>query len=142
MKIVIVGESMCGKTHLVKSLRGRQLNVYERTLGLEVDVVRKGNNVWNIWDFDGELRQDTYRNFGGARLFIIMFDSQNVNLDNIQMWYDYCKRYYPNIPIILCGSKFSGFEPQLGQFLDERTFFINSMDGTNMENLVEYLESL
>jgi GTPase SAR1 family protein len=141
-KIIIVGESMCGKTHFVKSLQGRQLNVYERTIGLDVDVVRKGNNIWNIWDFDGILWQDAYKNFRGASLCIIMFDSQNVNLDSIQMWYNYCKRYCPNIPIILCGTKFSGFEPRLRLNINERIFYINSMNGKNMENLVEYLKRL
>ncbi|TFF95292.1 MAG: GTP-binding protein [Promethearchaeota archaeon] len=69
--------------------------------------IRKPLN-FQLWDFGG---QERFRFFldsfvMGANAAILMFDLTRVSsLENLDEWVDICRKYDPNLPILLVGSK-------------------------------------
>jgi small GTP-binding protein len=56
LKIVIVGDTMCGKTSLVNILKNSPILGHNPTLGVEVDSLHKYNRFFNLWDCGGDER--------------------------------------------------------------------------------------
>lgn len=56
LKIVVVGETMCGKTSFIHRLNNRLIFHHSPTLGVEVDLVQVNNRIFNMWDCAGDER--------------------------------------------------------------------------------------
>ncbi|XP_046989708.1 rho-related GTP-binding protein RhoE-like [Schistocerca americana] len=110
-KIVLVGDSKCGKTALVERfVSDKFVEVYTPT-GFE-----KYGSTYNVadyrihfavWDTSGSPAYDTVRPlaYQDAKVFLLCFRvSDPDSLDNaVNKWYPEIRQHCDNTPVILCG---------------------------------------
>ena len=112
-KIVVAGEGGVGKTTLLQRFVEGIFNEETKlTVGIgffakELDL---GPNHFTLqlWDFGGQERfrfmQDSY--ILGAKGALLMFDlTRMTSLENLATWVDLLRKYDPNIPLLLIGTK-------------------------------------
>lgn len=110
-KIVLVGDSRCGKTALIhRFTTDKFLEVYTPT-GFERYAVNyevcDTKIHFTIWDTSGACAYDTVRPlaYQDAKVFLLCFHIADVStLDNtVNKWYPEVRKHCPSIPVILCG---------------------------------------
>ncbi|XP_023231724.1 rho-related GTP-binding protein RhoE-like isoform X2 [Centruroides sculpturatus] len=110
-KLVLVGDSQCGKTALIQRfITDNFTEVYsptgfERyTASYEVSDYRIN---FTLWDTSGASAYDTVRplSYQDAKVFLLCFHICHSNsLDNtVNKWCPEVRQHSPNVPIILCG---------------------------------------
>jgi len=113
MKILIAGDGAVGKTTLLyRYIRGQFHSDTKMTLGVDfmLKEIKKENFdlTLQIWDFAGQehFRHLLQRYALGAQGAIIMFDLTRVStLDNLAEWEQICRKFGPDLPIVLLGGK-------------------------------------
>ncbi len=88
-KVVFFGDAGCGKTTLVKRLRGLPFDPrYLATIGVEVHPITIGNNCINVWDCAGQEKfkglADGY--FIDANLGVIVLDYETFSSAAVQKY--------------------------------------------------------
>jgi len=113
-KIVIIGESMVGKTSiLLRYIKGKFIKVEERTINTNCfkKTISINNLIFeiNIWDTAGEEKYHAmapifYRGADGA---VITFDfTRKETFEKAQKWFEELNQFSENNPkIILVGNK-------------------------------------
>lgn len=113
-KVVIVGDSGCGKTSFVKRHLTGNFNIKPLpTVSVEVHPLlfhtTEGTIHLNTWDCSGNEKSDGFRDgyYIGAEAVIVMFDVTNQkSFESVEKWVLDVFRVIPiNIPIALCGNK-------------------------------------
>ena len=113
LKLVLCGDGAVGKTTLLyRYIRGQFHSDTKMTLGVDfmLKEVKKGNHELSlqIWDFAGQehFRHLLQRYALGAQGAIIMFDLTRINtLKNLDEWVSICRKFGPELPIVLLGGK-------------------------------------
>lgn len=113
LKILTAGDGGVGKTTLLhRYIEGKFIHDTKMTLGVEFMVKElKVDNLevmLQLWDFGGQeqFRHLLQRYALGARGAIIMYDlTRLITLEHIDEWVQICRKYDPNLPIVLIGSK-------------------------------------
>lgn len=110
-KIVLVGDSRCGKTSLVQRfISDKFAEVYTPT-GFEKYAVTYNVGDYRthfaIWDTSGAAAYDTVRHlaYQDAKIFLLCFRvSDPDSLDSaVNKWYPEIRQHCDNTPVILCG---------------------------------------
>ena len=112
-KLVIVGDSMCGKTCLLDEFTGEQFTrEYIPTLCHVVANINADVEL-AMWSTSGHEDHDRMRHFcyRDTDVIILCFSIDSPNsLENIlERWMPEVKDFCPNSPIILVGNKKVGF---------------------------------
>lgn len=110
-KIVLVGDSRCGKTSLINRFtKDKFTEVYTPTGFERYTATYEMNDYrinFTIWDTSGAPAYDTVRPlaYQDARVFLLCFQIPSPDsLDNtVNKWYPEVRQHCPNIPLILCG---------------------------------------
>ena len=140
-KIVLIGDSMVGKTTFVALLLGNVFkHEYNPTLGVEVNPIRRGNKCYNIWDCNGG--NGNFRGLGDgywlqAQGAIVMCDPTNLeSINNVEKWKNDFKRLVGNdIPIVYVINK-SELLPN--GFQDDRFVMISCKHNENIEEVLKH----
>ena len=136
MKVIITGDSMVGKSDLVKRFMNRELTEYKRTLGVEVDCIKN----LNIWCCDGMfMRQNMYYN--ATSLFIIIFDTKK-DIDRIYFWYTYIRNTKPNTKILLVGNNVDEHKEDSELILNNErieVIYVNTNTNLNITPLLDLM---
>ncbi|XP_038078155.1 rho-related GTP-binding protein RhoN-like [Patiria miniata] len=112
-KIVVVGDSLSGKTTVLHTFLGRQFDeVYTPTTFENYSSTMEINKYrmeLTIWDTSGKPEYDSVRplSYNEITIALICFDiSRPFTLHNIiRKWHPEVKKHCPNCPIILVGCK-------------------------------------
>lgn len=113
-KLIVVGDAGVGKTTFIKRHRtGEFEKKYLATIGVEAYPLKYNTNYgemcFNIWDTAGTDKfsglKDGYYIGGVCALIMFSKDSKN-SFRNIPNWILGVKRVCPNIPMVLCGTKY------------------------------------
>ena len=113
LKLIICGNGAVGKTTLLyRYIQGQFHSDTKMTLGVDfmLKEVKRGNREISlqIWDFGGQehFRHILQRYALGSQGAIIMFDLTQINsLNNLDEWVSICRKFGPDLPIVLLGSK-------------------------------------
>lgn len=112
-KCVLIGNGGVGKTTFIeRHVNGAFRKKYIPTLGVEVHPLAfntpDGKIIFNMWDCAGQekfmgLRKGYWKE---ANCAIVMFDltSKNSFKSSVE-WYNDFKELYPNVPVVVLGSK-------------------------------------
>ena len=114
-KLVIVGDTACGKTSLLNVIaRGKFIEVYlpgaiePSCPSIEIDSKRIGMTFWDTIDSDDVVRAKMRSmKYPDTDVILMCFsiDSPD-NFENIaEKWTPEVRQYCPNVPIILVGNK-------------------------------------
>ena len=110
-KIVIVGDSECGKTTFVNRHLTGEFGSEPTTCGFVFQPLRFKTNygvvVFNIWDISGSVEdglRDQY--YDGANGMLLFFDVTNKDsYMNLESWFGEVEKVTGPIPTIVCGNK-------------------------------------
>lgn len=110
-KIVLVGDSKCGKSTLIhRVLHDKFLEVYTPTGFERYTAAYELNDQrinFTVWDTSGSPAYDSVRPlaYQDVRIFLLCFQiDQPDSLSNtVNKWYPEVRQFAPNVPVILCG---------------------------------------
>lgn len=113
LKIITAGEGGVGKTTLLRRyVNGRFESSTLMTIGVEFSLkqvkVGKAMVSLQLWDFGGQerFRFMLSKYTAGAEAALICFDLTRVSsLDHIEEWVNLVRKYDPELPLILIGTK-------------------------------------
>ena len=114
-KIILGGEGGVGKTTLLhKYIENRFLEDTKLTIGVEIlnkEIILPDETICalQLWDFGGQERfrfmQDSF--VRGASGALLMFDMAVLfTFNKLNDWVKLFRKFDPNLPIVLLGSKF------------------------------------
>ena len=145
LKLIIVGDTSCGKTKLVErflldSYEQRQLSTYALTMYRHKTVINNKTYKIDIWDTAG---QDQYKKLHSSYYFdadgcIMVFDvTRKSSYENLRHWYGKLREFCGKIPVILVANKID-LKPKIVtkkfKFASKYgipLFFTSAADGTN-----------
>lgn len=157
IKIISIGESLSGKTSLIKRYCERRFDKRTSpTIGVDfgstlVDVSVESETISvyvDIWDFSGkkdflDVRNELYQEVSAA---ILVFDVSNQrSFDALEEWLKEIKRYgliRNKVPITLVGNKIDSiprkvFKKSGNEFIKKNRlhsyFEVSALDGTNVD---------
>ena len=105
IKLVLVGDAKVGKTTYVTKLTTNQFtDHYNSTMGVRVDITKKENKSWNLWDFAGNpllagLGERHYIQAKGAFIFCDITNMSSIT--SIFSWEEKIRRVIENAPIVI-----------------------------------------
>ncbi|XP_075211070.1 rho-related GTP-binding protein RhoN-like [Lycorma delicatula] len=110
-KIVLVGDSKCGKTCLIQRFESDKFSEVYTPTGFEKYAMTYSvgdyRTNFSIWDTSGAVAYDSVRPlaYQDVRVFLLCFRvSDPVSLDNaVSKWYPEIRQHCDNTPVILCG---------------------------------------
>lgn len=110
-KVVLVGDSKCGKTCLIQRFESDKFNEVYTPTGFEKYAMTYNvgdyRTHFSIWDTSGTAAYDSVRPlaYQDVRVFLLCFRvSDPDSLDNaVNKWYPEIKQHCDNTPVILCG---------------------------------------
>lgn len=113
IKIVVAGDGGVGRTTLLKRYTEKKFyHDTQMTRGLEFfhKIVKLEGEILDLlfWDFGGQERwRFIFPPFvSGARLGILAFDlTRSLTIENIGGWVKMFRKYNPELPILLIGTK-------------------------------------
>ncbi len=151
LKLIIIGDTACGKTKLVErflldSYEQRQLSTYALTMFRHVTEVDGKKYKIDIWDTAGQnqykkLHPSYYFDADGA---IMVFDvTRKSSYENLRYWYGNLKKYCGNVPVILVANKFD-LKPSVTKKkfkfalkYNIPLFYTSAANGTNVVRIFE-----
>ncbi|XP_039300192.1 rho-related GTP-binding protein RhoN isoform X1 [Nilaparvata lugens] len=110
-KVVVVGDSKCGKTCMIQRFASDKYNEVYTPTGFEKYAVTYNVGDYrahfSIWDTSGAAAYDTVRPlaYQDVKVFLLCFRvSDPESLDNaIKKWYPEIRQHCESTPVILCG---------------------------------------
>lgn len=109
-RVAFIGESGVGKTSLIKSFIGEEVEGIRTTIGMDFYAFNTGGLKIVIWDFAGQkwFRNSVVNFLKGASLIVMVFDLSRIRtfIDLINNWSHYVLELNgAHIPVILVGNK-------------------------------------
>ena len=153
LKLIIVGDTACGKTKLVErfllnSYEKRQLSTYALTMYRHNTKINSKSLKIDIWDTAG---QDQYKKLHSSYYFdadgcILVFDvTRKSSYENLKHWYKKLREFCGKIPVILVGNKID-LKPKIvnkkfkfSTKYNIPLFFTSAANGTNAVRIFDVI---
>lgn len=107
-KLVVVGDSACGKSHLLSVFSGKQFSELFENYKITIEIEGKKVEL-ALWDTTGIKDYDRLRllSYPDTDVILMCFSIDSPeSLRNIpEKWIPEVKRTCPNVPVILIGNK-------------------------------------
>lgn len=149
-KILLLADGGAGKSvFLTRILENRFEKKYVATLGVDLQVIRKDENIYTVWDCAGQEKfsglGDKY--YVGAQGAIFGVDlTSKLSLRNLKNWVSSCHKVTGNIPCVIVG-----FKSDIATISDEEVrkytgtipyVRVSSKENTNVEEPFNILKGL
>lgn len=151
LKVIVGGEGNVGKTSLIRKYAKGKFNE-ARNITLGIDITTQEFQVDGealrlaIWDIEGQAgnRPNFYI---GAQAAMLVYDvTEPASLQALVEWWQRCRRYAPDAPIIIVGNKTDlglAFPPvwgrALSRYLQTRHGFVSAKNGNNVSQAFNLL---
>ncbi len=110
LKVIVGGEGNVGKTSLIRQYaKGKFSEARNITLGIDITTQEfqiEGESVrLAIWDIEGQAGNRPNFYIGAQAAMLVYDGTEPSSLEALAEWYDRCKRYAGDAPIIVVCNK-------------------------------------